>query len=54
MEEAALSVGAGVITINEAIRNGYLIATYIGPKNSKPVLRSADLDEWLARQPNDK
>ncbi|GAA1420514.1 hypothetical protein [Agrococcus citreus] len=54
VQEAAWSVGAGVTTINEAIRNHYLIATYIGPKNTKPVIRAADLERWLDAQPNDK
>lgn len=54
VREAAKSVGAGVTTINEAIRGGYLIATYIGAKHSKPVVRSADLERWLDSQPIDK
>ena len=54
VQEAAQSVGAGVTTINDAIRGGNLIATYIGTKHSKPVIRSAELERWLDTQPADK
>ena len=54
LQEAADSTGLGISTISAALRAGELTASYGGPKKSKPVIRSAELDRWLESLPTEK
>ncbi|QCB93336.1 helix-turn-helix domain-containing protein [Cellulomonas shaoxiangyii] len=51
---AAEATGLGETTIREAIETGDLIAHYAGRRNSKPVIRAVDLDEWVASLPTSR
>lgn len=50
MAGATAATGVGETTITAAIRNGELIAHYVGVKL---VLRAADLDEWIQSLPTE-
>lgn len=49
-EEAAEATGYSAATIRMAVRNHNLIARYA---NSKPVIRTSELDEWLQSLPTE-
>lgn len=49
-EEAAEATGYSVATIRTAVRNHDLIARYA---NSKPVIRTCELDDWLRSLPTE-
>lgn len=50
IEEAAEATGYSTDTIRRAIRNSDLTARYA---NSKPVILTAELQEWLAALPTE-
>lgn len=52
--EAAEATGISATTIHEAIRDGSLVANFVGTKASKPVLRAVELDRWIASLPTRK
>lgn len=50
VSDAVKATGIGEGFIRKAIRDGDLIAHYIG---TKPVVRSVDLDEWIESLPTE-
>lgn len=48
--KAAIASGVGQDTIRAAIKNGDLVAHYVGVK---AVVRAADLDEWITTLPTE-
>lgn len=50
VEEAAAATGYSVDTIRIAIRSHHLVARYA---NSKPVIRTSELDDWLESLPSE-
>lgn len=48
---AVVATGIGETTIRKALNDGDLVAHYVG---SKPVIRAADLDEWVESLPTEK
>lgn len=52
--EAAASSGLSVETIRQAIAHNELIASYGGPKKTKPVILTDEFDRWLRWLPTEK
>ena len=50
IKDAAAAVGVSADVIRAAIKRGDLIANY---PTSRPVIRVAELDEWLKRRPTE-
>ena len=51
MAGAVAASGIGETSIKAAIRNGDLVAHFIG---SKLVIRAADLDDWIQSLPTER
>lgn len=51
MAGAVAATGVGETTLTAAIRDGDLIAHYVG---RKIVIRAADLDEWIGSLPTER
>lgn len=51
---AAEFAGCSVATIKDAVSKGDLVVHYVGPKNTKPVIRALDLDAWIESQPTER
>ncbi|MGF3056193.1 helix-turn-helix transcriptional regulator [Microbacterium sp. YY-01] len=51
LDEAQKATGVSRSIIEQAIRNNDLIARY---PSSRPVIRVADLDEWLKSRPTER
>lgn len=54
LEEAAQAVGIGISTLSAAIDGNELVARYVGPKKTKPVIQAKELDRWLDSLPSEK
>lgn len=54
LERAAEASGVSKTTIREALADGALVAHYVGGRASKPVIRAADLDEWIESLPTER
>lgn len=51
LSRAAEAADVSESTIKTAIADGSLTAHYVGARSSKPVIRAADLDEWVQSLP---
>src|SRR5699024_10426173 len=49
--EASDATGISESTIRAAIADGVLIASYVGERATKPVLRAVELDAWIESLP---
>lgn len=54
LPEAAASSGLSISTIRHAIDQNELVASYGGPKKTKPVILADEFDRWLRALPTEK
>lgn len=51
LDGAEAATGISRATISEAVKDGSLVAHYVGRKATKPVFRAVELDEWVRSLP---
>jgi hypothetical protein len=51
---AVEATGISEDTIRAAIKDGSLVANWVGEKATKPVLRAVELDAWIASLPTER
>jgi excisionase family DNA binding protein len=49
-DEAAAATGAGRRALQDAVRDGHLVASYVG---TKPLIAAEELDRWLKTLPHE-
>ncbi len=54
LNEAVVATGISEDTIRDAMKDGSLVAHYVGEKATKPVFRAVELDEWVQSLPTSK
>jgi hypothetical protein len=54
LKAAAEASGISVRSLQYAIENDHLVAHYVGPNNTKPVIRPDDLDAYIRSQPKSR
>lgn len=54
VRDAAAAAGVSEDTIRAAVREGSLVAHWVGAKATKPVIRAVELDAWIASLPTQR